>query len=401
MPKITRKLTEKEIQAAKPKQKPYKLYDEGGLLLLVRPSGTKVWQYPYKFNAKYNLLTIGQYGNTPDKVSTAQARKLRDEAKALLKQGIAPNQEKKDSYRQKVSESANTFEAVARDWYAKQNWAPKHSKNILSRLEKDVFNAIGGKPISEITVPDIMAILRSIEERGAPDMAKRINQYCSAVFEHAIVQGLCDMNPAQGRAKYIQGNKVQNRAHLTEKQLPEFLKRLEAPENQSLMTLAVKLLALTFVRPGELRGAAWDEFNDKEKLWVIPAARMKIAREHMVPLSKQALKTVAAIREMTGDGPLLFPGRTRSKKPVSDVALIKAVRKLTNDLATPHGFRHTASTLLNEQGFNADHVEMQLAHVEQSKVRGTYNKAIYLEDRKKMMQAWGDYLDRKRNEKKK
>ena len=369
------------------------------MLLLVRPSGTKVWQLPYKLGGKYNLLTIGQYGSTPDKVGTAAARKLRDEAKALLKQGIDPNKQKKDSYQQKVSESANTFEAVARDWYSKQNWAPKHGKNILSRLEKDVFGVIGWKPIAEVNVPDIMAILKRIEERGAPDVAKRINQYCSAVFEHAIVQGLCDMNPAQGRAKYVQGNKVKNRAHLTEKQLPEFLQRLEDPDNYSLMTLAVKLLAQTFVRPGELRGAAYAEFDEKEKLWVIPAHRMKIEREHMVPLSKQALKTIAAIREITGDSPLLFPGRKRTK-PVSDVALIKVVKKLTKNQATPHGFRHTASTILNEQGFNADHVEMQLAHVEQSKVRGTYNKAIYLEDRKKMMQAWADYLDRKRNEEK-
>jgi integrase len=398
MPKVIRKLTEKEIQAAKPQEKPYKLYDEGGLLLLVRPSGTKVWQYPYKLNDKYNVLTIGQYGSTPDKVGTSHARKLRDEAKALLKQGIDPNKQKKDVYQQKVSENANTFEAVAREWYGKQNWAPKHSKNILSRMEKDVFGAIGWKPIAEVNVPDIMSILRRIEERGAPDVAKRINQYCSAVFEHAIVQGLCDMNPAQGRAKYIQGNKVQNRAHLTEKQLPAFLQRLEDPDNHSLMTLAVKLLVLTFVRPGELRGAAWEEINEKEKLWVIPASRMKIARDHIAPLSKQALKTITQIREISGDSTLLFPGRKRVVQPISDVALIKAVKHLTNDKATPHGFRHTASTILNEQGFNRDHIEMQLAHVEQSKVRGTYNKAIYLEDRKVMMQAWANFLDKKRKE---
>ncbi len=400
MPKINPKLPETAIRGAKPKDTPYKLYDEGGLVLLVRPSGTKVWQYPYKFNGKYNILTIGQYGNTEGKISLTDARRLKDEAKALLKKGVDPNIKKKSDHQQKVTESANTFEVVARDWYKKQVWAPKHAKNILSRLEKDVFSVIGWKPIAEVKVPDIMSVLKRIEERKAPDVAKRINQYCTAIFEHAIVQGLCDMNPALGRSKYIQGNKVKNRDHLREDELTEFLQRIEDPENYSLMQLAVKLLALTFVRPGELRGATWSEINEKEKLWVIPASRMKIEREHMVPLSQQALATIAEIRKITGDGDLLFPGRTRAKKPVSDVGLIKVVKKLTASKATPHGFRHTASTILNEKGFNPDHIEMQLAHVEKSKVRGTYNKAIYLEDRKKLMQWWADFLDTKLNEEK-
>lgn len=397
MPKVTKRLTDKAIQAAKPKAKAYRLYDEGGLMLLVRPSGTKVWQYPYKFDDSYNIHTIGQYGGTADKVGTADARKKRDEVKALLKQGIDPNKHKKETYQHKVSESSNTFEAAARDWYSKQNLAAKHGKNVLARLEKDVFGVIGWKPISEVSVRDIMAILKRIEERGAPDVAKRISQYCSAIFEHAIVQGLCDMNPALGRAKYIQGNKIKNRDHLSEKQLPAFLKRLNDPADQTYMTLAVKLLTLTFVRPGELLGAKWEEFDEKNKLWVIPASRMKMGREHIVPLSKQALAAISALKKINGHSALLFPGRS-GKKPISDVALIRSVKTLTNDQATPHGFRHTASTILNERGFNADHIEMQLAHVEKSKVRGTYNKAIYLDDRKALMQAWADYLDKKNAE---
>lgn len=398
MPKVTRKLTETEIRNAKPQNSAYKLYDEGGLMLLVRPTGTKVWQYPYKFGGKYNVATIGQYGSTPDKVGTANARKQRDEIKALLKKGIDPNKNKRDIYLHRVSKSENTLESVARDWFSKQGWAPKHAKNIESRLEKDVFGVIGWKAIAEVTVPDIMSVLKRIEERNAPDVAKRIAQYCNAIFEHAIVQGLCEMNPAQGRAKYIQTIKVKNRDHLREEELPEFMQRLEAPSNHSLLQLGVKLLALTFVRPGELRGASWAEFSEKEKVWIIPASRMKMGREHIVPLSHQALQTLAQISELTGNGALLFPGRKGLSKPVSDVALIKVVKKLTDSKATPHGFRHTASTILNEQGFNADHIEMQLAHVEKSKVRGTYNKAIYLEDRKTLMQAWADFLDKKRKE---
>lgn len=398
MPKINPKLPETAIRGAKPKDTPYKLYDEGGLVLLVRPSGTKVWQYPYKFNGKYNILTIGQYGNTEGKISLTDARRLKDEAKALLKKGVDPNIKKKSDHQQKVTESANTFEVVARDWYKKQVWAPKHAKNILSRLEKDVFSVIGWKPIADVNVRDIMQVLGNISERGALDVAKRINQYCTAIFDHAILQGFCDMNPAQGRSKYIQTKEVENRDHLKEDDLPEFMQMLEDPQHKSLMQLAVKLLSLTLVRPGELRGAEWSEFKLKEKLWIIPASRMKMKREHATPLSHQALRTLDEIRAITGNGKLLFPGKVRITQPVSDVALIKTVRKLTNQKATPHGFRHTASTILNEQGFNSDHIEKQLAHVEKSKVRGTYNKAIYLEDRKKMLQHWADFLDAKLNE---
>ena len=395
MPKVNRKLTEAEIRNAKPKDEKYRLYDEGGLYLLVRPSGTKVWRLPYRFNGKYNTYTIGQYGSTADKVGSIEARKQRDEIKALLQQGIDPNTQRKTEYQRNVAESSNTFESVALDWYSKQTWTPKHAKNIKSRLQKDVFNVIGWKPIAEVNVPDTMGILKQIEKRNAPNVAQRINQYCSAIFDHAIVQGLCEVNPAHGRAKFVQTKPVQNRQHLKEKQLTEFLQRLDDPTKYSTMQLAVKLLTLTFLRPIEVRGAKWSEVDEKEKLWTIPAERMKHKKEHLVPLSRQVLAVLAEIRKFTGNSEWVLPGRSGTKS-ISDVVLINYVKEFSDNKATPHGFRHTASTILNEKGFNYDHIEKQLAHVHKSKVRATYNKAIYLEDRKKMMQWWADFLDKKR-----
>jgi len=391
MPKVKRKLTEVEIKNAKPKEKPYKLYDEGGLLLLIRPSGSKVWQYPYKYNDKYNVFTIGNH----NLIGSKEARSKLIEIKDLLKQGIDPNQKKKDEVNSKVTENLNTFEALAREWYSKQTWAPKHAKNILSRLEKDVFNNIGRKPITEVSVRDIIIILKKIEERGALDVAKRINQYCTAIFDYAITMGICDNNPALGRSKFVKSYEVQNRAHLKEDEIPAFMKTLNAIEKPSMSVLAANLLVFTVLRPHELRGARWDEIDEEKALWIIPSHRMlKNKREHIIPLSKQALEVIQRIKVISGNYEILFPGQKRAIQPISDVALIKAVKGLTNNKSTPHGFRHLFSTIMNEKGFNHDHIERQLDHVEKNKVRGTYNKALYLEDRKKMMQWWADYLDR-------
>lgn len=395
MPKVKRKLIENEIKGAKPKDKAYKLYDEGGLLLLVRPSGTKVWQYPYKYNDKYNVFTIGKYGD----VGSAEARRKRDEIKSLLKEGIDPSQNKKDEVIHRKDEAKNTFEIFAREWYSKQSWVPNHAKKVMSRLEKDVFTVIGRKPITEITTRDIITVLKNIEARGALDVAKRINQYCTAVFDYVISMGICDNNPASGCSKFVKTYEPQNRAHLTEDELPEFLENLNSANHLSLTILATKLLWLTFLRPSELRFAQWNEISEKKALWTVPAARMKkkknVKREdHLVPLSLQALDVIRQIRNISGDGEILFPGQKRINQPISDVAFIKTVKKLSDNKSTPHGVRHLFSTIANEHGHNKDHIERQLDHVEKNKVRGIYNKALYLEDRKKLMQWWADYLDR-------
>jgi integrase len=290
-----------------------------------------------------------------------------------------------------MEDGANTFEKIAREWYAKQDFALKHGKNVLSRLEKDAFKVIGALPITDIRPKDIVAMLQKIEARGALNVVQRINQYCISIFNYAIMSARCEMNPAQACIKLISPPPIRNREHLKEADLPAFVLALKDAK-QSKMTLATKLLAFTFLRPGELRNALWTDVDIEKALLCIPAKRMKIARDHLVPLSKQALATLAELRELTGRSAYLLPGQ-KLTKPVSDVALINTVRKLTKDKATPHGFRHTASTILHEQGYNTDHIEMQLAHVEENKVRGTYNKALYLEPRTAMLQDWADYLD--------
>lgn len=392
MPKVTTRLTETEIKNAKPQEKAYRLYDTDGLTLLVRPTGTKVWQYRYKFHGKANIYTIGKWPH----VGSAKARGKQTELKDLLEQGINPNQKKKADRQTNIQASHHTFEALAREWYAKQTWAPKHAKNIMNRLEKDVFPIIGFKPIHLVTVPDVVAMLQSIEARGALDVARRINQYCTQVFEYAIVKGICEQNPAMGRSRFLKLPKRTNRAHMQESDLSAFLQNMAAdPQGNILLHLATELLLLTFVRPDELRHARWSEIDEKGALWSIPAERMKKKREHLVPLSKQALAIIRKIHDISGNRDILFPGQ-KPHQPFSDVALIKTVKRLTDNKATPHGFRHTASTILNENDFPSDHVEMQLAHVQENRVKGTYNKALYLEQRHTMMQWWADYLDERR-----
>lgn len=395
MPRINRKLTDREIKEAKSTDKNYYLFDDGNLRLLVRPSGTKVWQYPYKFDGKNNIYTIGQYGNDATKIGAAQARTIRDEIKESLRAGIDPNLHKKNKKQRRIIDAKNNFQSVAEQWYAKQNWNEKHAKNIKSRLEKDVFPIIGRTSIKEITAPDIVQILRNIESRGSVTVAQRINQYCVEIFEYAISSSLCSENPALGRARVLKPHVQQNRKHIKEKELPDFLKNLHSYNDLNLTTLSIKLLTLTLQRPGEIRKARWDEFNFKEKIWHIPQERMKMERDHLVPLSKQAIEVLKTIQRISGDYEFLFPSAISTKKPMSDVSMIKMMKKFSNDKMTPHGVRHLGSTILNEKGFNGDWVERQLSHVEDSKIRGTYNKAEYLTQRVEMMQWWADYLDRR------
>ncbi len=395
MPKIYRKLSDREIREAKPKDKNYFLFDDGNLRLLVRPSGTKVWQYPYKLNEKNNTVTLGKYGDRTGFVSLADARKMRDEIRDLLSRGLDPNKNKKTQKQEALLRAENKFETIAEEWRQKQSWTEKHSKNIQSRLQKDVYPIIGWKGIKEVTIQDILQILRNIEQRDAVSVAQRINGYCTEIFDYALVMGICDSNPALGRSKFLKAQTIQNRAHLSDKELPDFIRKLYSSDDTNTTLLAIKLLVLTIQRPGEIRFAEWKEFDEKKAIWHIPAGRMKKKREHLVPLPKQVLLILKNIRNLSGNSPYLFPGKVgMMKKPISDVALIKAMKKLSENKMTPHGIRHTGSTILNESNFNSDWIERQLSHVEENKVRGTYNKAEYLEQRKEMMQWWADYLDK-------
>jgi len=399
MPKLTTPLSETEIRKARPREKEYKLYDTGGLRLAVRKSGNKVWQYPFILDGKSNIHTIGPWGNGPGKVGLKEARIKRDEVRDMLSQGINPNQHKKSQRQQTIQDNKLTFEAIGREWYSKQEWAEKHAKNILSRLEKDVFSTIGWKPVSEINIPDMMRVLKKIEERGALDVAKRINQYCTQIFEYAIVQGICENNPAMGRSRFVKSYTPKNRKHLKEDELPVFLEKLRTDKaTLSTGTLATRLLVLTMLRQGELRGIQWDEVDLENKTITIPAERMKMSREHIVPLSRQAIQVIEDIAKVNGDKELLFPGQRRANKEITSEALIKVVKAYTGGKATPNGFRITASTILHEKDFNSAWIEKQLSHEDKNTIRGTYNKAQYMKDRADMLQWWADYLDGLTNE---
>ncbi len=392
MPKIITKLPETTIRNAKPKAQHYKLTDEGGLRVLVRTSGTKIWQYHYRFMGKCKTLTLGQY----PLLSTADARAARDQAKKLLQDGIDPSERKKAEKLKLKYEHKNNFEALAREWHSKQNWIPKHAANILSRLEKDIFPYIGKKPINQINRLDILNALQNIEARGALDVAKRMNQYCVAVFEYALLNRLCTDNPAVGLSGLIKAHRARNRPYLKERQLSGFCQSLEQYQGKEIIRLALKLLMLTFVRPGELRGARWEEIDIANAKWVIPDERMKMKIEHTVPLSTQALEVIHQIRKISGKSTILFPGRKNFFTPISDVTLLKAIKVMGyQGQVVPHGFRATASTILNENDFRPDVIERQLAHTPGNKVQASYNHAAHMKKRVAMVQWWGDYLEEK------
>jgi integrase len=395
MPRLVRRITDTECRKARIMERDYKLYDEGNLRLLIRKSGTKVWQYPYRLNGKENICTIGQYPN----VCIADARKKRDEVKSLVEQGIDPNKDKAIRYANNIAAGERTFEAVAREWHSKQVWSEGHTRTVLQTLEVNVFSHIGFMPIHQITAQDMLRVLRIMEEREALDIARRVNQRCEAIFDYALLHELCDNNPATNRAKLLKSRKRENRPHLDAKLIPDFLKALDNYRGGFKVKLAMQLLWLTFVRPGELRHARWEDFDEGNALWRIPAEQMKMKRPHLVPLSKQALEILKELRKITGKATLVFPGERRYNNPISDVTLLKVLIILGYDKGekkfVPHGIRGTASTILNEIGrFKPDVIERQLAHIDRNSVRAAYNHAEYLEERADMMQWWADYLDK-------
>lgn len=385
-------LTDTEIRKSKARERPYKLADAGGLYLLINPAGQRYWRFKYRHAGKERLLALGTYPG----VTLAQARQGRDDAKRLLKDGQDPVTTRKRQRRATESAAANTFERVAREWAKQQHerWVPGHRDRVLDSLEKDIFPDIGSRPIHEVTAQDLLETLRRVEKRGATETAQRILQRCSSVFRYGISSGKCASNPATDLRGALKPHVATSRAALSDKELPEFLKKLNAYEGRPETKIALRLIMLTFVRPGEIRGAEWGEFDVEKAEWRIPAARMKMRAEHVVPLSSQALQALEELRPFSGRSKLLFPNMANHEKPMSENTLLYAMYRMGyHSRATAHGFRATASTILNEQGFRPDVIERQLAHAERNKVRKAYNRAQYMDERQKMMQAWADYLD--------
>lgn len=389
----TGKLTAIQVKQAKPKDKPYKLSDGAGMFLLVNTNESKYWRMKYRYNEKEKTLSLGVFPY----VSLADARSLVHEARSNLAKGIDPNYIKRQN---KINNSVNTFENIANEWHQKQSgrWSDNHSRRVIKTLKRDVFSSIGDLPIQNIGAQDILIVLRKIEDRGALDVASRVKQQISSIFNYAIYTGRAEINPADALKNVIQTRKIIHRASLSAKELPDFLKKLDSYQGRKLTQLALKLLILTFVRPGELRGARWEEINLEKTEWRIPAERMKMKEEHIVPLSSQAIDVISQIRELTGKYELMFPGQNDINKVMSENTLTYAIRKRLGFDATAHGFRSTASTILNEMEFNSDVIERQLAHAERNKIRAAYHHSQYLTDRKEMMQWWANYLDSQKND---
>lgn len=391
-------LTDIRCRKAQPSEKPYKLFDSGGLYLLVspggarKPEGLKHWRLKYRFAGKEKLLALGVY----PEVSLGDARDARDKAKRLLNDGRDPTHTRKQEKRAAEMSAATTFEAIAREWVEQQRnrWTVNHAERVLDSLIANVFPEIGFRPIVEITAPELLAVLRKIEARDALEVASRVYQRCGAVFRYAVATGRCERSPVADLRGALKAPKREHRAALSAADLPEYLRKLEAYDGHLQTKLALNLLALTFVRTGELRGAEWTEFDFEHAEWRIPAERMKMRAPHIVPLSRQALTVLGQLQSLTGSGRFLFPNQHKPDTGMSENTMLYALYRMGyHSRATGHGFRATASTILNEEGWHADAIERQLAHTEKNKVRAAYHRSEYLPERRKMMQAWADYLD--------
>lgn len=387
-------LTDLQVKNAKSRDKEYKLPDSLGLYLLVRPNGSRLWQCRYWVGKKERKASFGPYPH----ISLLEARAQRDELKKQRAQGLDPHELRLASEEAARIAQANSFEAVARAWFG--NWSKarteRHAAYVLRRLEADVFPAFGARPVAKIQAPEIVRMVKAIEQRGAVDIAKRALQTTSQVFRYAIAHGLATDNPAVKfrPSDVLPATSKTNYARIEQRELPALMRKIRAYRGTPTTRLAIELMALTFVRTGELIGARWAEFNFDAAEWRIPPERMKMRTEHIVPLSRQAVELLRVLQEATGHRDLLFPGERDHAKPMSNGTILMALKRMGYaGKMTGHGFRGLASTILHEKGFDHMHIELQLAHQERNRVSASYNHALYIQQRAEMMQWWADYLD--------
>lgn len=364
-------LTDIICKNAKPKEKPYKLADSGGMFLLVMSNGSKYWRLKYRFVGKEKVLAMGVY---PD-VSLKEARDKRDSAKKQISSGIDPSQNKKEEKLQVIIKTVNTFEAIAREWHGKQgaNWKDKQAKKVLRRLEMDIFPTIGFRPIDEITSQELLLALSAAEERGATYTAHQNLQTCGRILKYANYTGRATKDVSVNLRGALKSHKPKNHKSLPEADLPEFMHKLENYDGNIQTKLALRLLILTFLRTGEVRGAEWEEINFDKKEWRIPAVRMKMETDHIIPLSTQAIAILKEMEPISSNLEHVFPGRVNPLKCMSENTMLYATYRMGyHGRTTVHGIRSTASTILNESGFKGDVIERQLSHLERNKVRGAY-----------------------------
>ncbi len=393
-------LSDTAIRKAKPTDKTQRLFDGGGLYLEITPAGGKLWRQKYRFGGKEKRLAHGTY----PEVSLAEARERRDDARKLLAAGTDPGEHKKAEKLAGEDRAANNFEAVAREWFGKfaPNWAASHAGKIMGRLENDLFPWIGSRPVAEIKAPELLRCLRRIESRGALETAHRVLQNSGQVFRYAIATGRADRDPSTDLRGALAPWKPQHYPAPTDpKAVGELLRAIDGYTGGNVVKAMLRLAPLVFVRPGELRQAEWAEIDLEAAEWNIPAHKMKMREPHMVPLSRQAIEILTDLQPLTGNRAHVFPGGHDPRKPMSEAALNAALRRMGYDKTTmtAHGFRAIARTLLDEElGFRPDYIEHQLAHAVRDPNGRAYNRTAHLAARRQMMQAWADYLDRRRTD---
>ncbi len=402
-------LTDTAIRNAKPGAKPIKLFDERGLFLLVTPSGGKWWRFKYRFEGKEKLLSLGVYPDVPLASQTKKneetgkpqktkgARELRDEARELLAQGIDPGANRKAQKSAKADRAANSFEVIAREWFAKYapNWVESHANRIIRRFEADVFPWIGDRPIADVTAPELLATVRRIEDRGALETAHRVLSNCGQVFRYAVATGRAERDPTDDLRGALPPVKGDHFASTTDpKRVAGILRAMDGYEGTLTVRCALRLAPLVFVRPGELRHAEWADIDLEAAEWRYIVT--KTNTPHIVPLCRQAVEILRELHPLTGHGHFVFPGARSSARPMSENAILAAMRRMgiAKDEMSGHGFRAMARTILDEVlGVRPDYIEHQLAHAVRDPNGRAYNRTAHLPERQKMMQQWADYLD--------
>ena len=390
------KLNDRQIKNAKPAEKPFKLNDGKGLYLYINTSGGKLWRFDFSHNGKRKTLSIGKYPT----VSLVEARQAAENARRLLVSGQDPSEAKQQAKRERQTAALNTFESIARRWHSDNliRWKENHAARVLRYFETDVFPVIGAMPIQEIRVSDIKAVIDGVMARGVNNTAEKIREWTGAIFDYAVMLEIVETNPAYSLRKYIPSKQTDHRPALPREELTEFFRRLILAEIEPQNRIALILNMLTFLRSTELRGGQWDEIDFDAAMWTVPAQRMKHEKTapkppHAVPLADWTLELLAELKELTGNTPFLFPSRTKTDGFISDATISRIIERMGyKGRVTPHGFRSLASSVLNEQGFNPDAIERQLAHIENNKIRAAYNRAEYLNERKEFMQWYSDFL---------
>ncbi len=394
MPKRITPLSEVKVRNAKSRGNAYKLFDGGGLFLFLTPSGGKLWHFKYRFDSKEKKLTLGTY----PEISLADARQRRDEARKQIAHGIDPGAVRK-AQRQAETEETETFEVVAREWHTKftPTWAISHAETTISRMVRDLFPWIGKRPISEIKAPELLGAIRRVESRGALESARRLKIIAGQVFRYAVATGRAERDPSGDLRGALATPKEKHHAAITDpKEVASLLRAIDGYKGYFVVKCALRLAPLFFVRPGELRHAEWAEVDLDESVWNIPAHKMKMKQAHIVPLAVQAVEIIEELKQLTGASKYVFPSGRSSARPMSENAILAALRRMgyDKDTMTGQGFRAMARTILDEVlQVRPDFIEHQLAHAVKDPNGRAYNRTAHLVERRKMMQTWADYLD--------